>query len=129
MSVDLDHLTRILNTATEKLKEASDIAHKDPRKAMQCIPAVLVHFSELQSMHHLNEISISNVDAAQKKSVISAIHQFLVNTKETQEKVGTMGAALFGTSQFQELKSNLELVKKSLEKGKKVDRIEEGHGI
>lgn len=132
MGVDLDRLTQVLNTSAQKIKEASEVvaqAH-DPTQVMQFIPAMMEQFKQLKSIGSLDDIKGSIESAPQTDSIYAAIQTFLQNTKEAQEKVGPMGAALFGTPQFQEFTANLEQVKASLEKkGKRVEGPEEGPGV
>lgn len=129
MEVDLDQLTQVLNTSAQKIKEASDVVAKDPTKAMEFIPSLMSQFQQLQSIGSMDDITASIANAPQTDSVHAAIQSFLQNTKEAQEKVGPMGAALFGNPQFKELTANLEQVKASLEKGKRVEGTEEGPGV
>jgi hypothetical protein len=58
-----------------------------------------------------------------------AIGSFLKNTKDAQEKAGMMGAAFFSNPQFQALRENLEQVKASLERGKRVEKPEKGQEL
>jgi hypothetical protein len=129
MEVDLDHFTKVLNTSAERIKEASEVVSKNPAKAMEFIPSLMAHFQELQTIGSFEDIKASVQSAPEASNVHSAIQKFLQNTKEAQEKVGPVGAALFGTPQFQELTSNLEQVKKSLERGKRVEGSSEGQEI
>jgi len=129
MEVNLDQLAQVLNTSAAKIKEASEVVAKDPTQAMAFIPSMMEQFQQLQSMGSLDDIKSSIESAPETSSVHSAIQMFLQNTKEAQEKVGPMGAALFGTPQFQELTANLEQVKASLEKGKRVEGPEDAPGV
>jgi hypothetical protein len=129
MKVDLERLTQFLNESAEDIRRASDIVASDPAKAIDFIPSLMTQFQQFRSIGSLPDIKTSIENADRTENVHAAIKSFLDSTKEAQEKVGPIGAALFGTTQFRELRDNLEQVKRSLEKGKKVDQAEEGSGI
>lgn len=129
LNMDLEHFAAVLNNTTQTIKKVSEIDQKKLEDALEFIPKLTLHFSELESFGDLKNIVISPGNTDQQKAVISAIHFFLESTKEAQEKAGALGAALFGMPQFKEFKENLEVVKKYLEKGKKVDKAEDVHGL
>jgi len=126
--MDLDQLQKVLNSSADQIKRASEAAEQDPVQVMDFIPPLMSQFQELKSFGTFEEIKASVARAPQKSGIQDAIRAFLENTKEAQEKAGPM-AALFSNPQFKELQDNLEQVKSSLEKGKRVEPLEEGPGV
>lgn len=129
MDIDISKFTEVLNSTTETIKQASDVVQNNPAKAMTFIPMVLKQVQQLQGFGNLGDISASKWSDSEKDSVHLAIQGFLSNTKEAQEKAGAMGAAFFANPQFKNLMDNLEQVKNSLERGQRVERTEEEHGL
>lgn len=129
MEVDIKKFTEVLTATAEQIKEASDVVQTNPAKAMTFIPGFLSQIMQLQGFGTLSDISASIRTDSDKTSVQTAIQTFLDNSKTAQEKAGVMGAAIFANPQFQALRENLEQVKNSLDRGKRVERTEEGHGL
>lgn len=129
MKVDIDRLTKFLNSTAKEIKDAADVVQDDPAKALQYIPNFTQKIEQLRSLGNLSDVSASIVNSQEKDSVHAAIQTFLQNVKEAQEKVGVVGAAIFGMPEFRDFTANLEQVKASLEKGKRVEAPEEEQGI
>ncbi len=129
MDVDIKRLTEVLNVTADKIKEASEVVQSNPAKAMSFIPVVMDQIRQLQGFVNLGDISASIKSDSDKDSVNMAIGSFLKNTKDAQEKAGMMGAAFFSNPQFQALRENLEQVKASLERGKRVEKPEKGQEL
>lgn len=129
MRIDLEQYTDVLNTTANQIKEASEVVQKNPAKALTFIPTLMEQIRELQGFGNLNAISASISSETDTTSFYSAIKSFLANSKEAQEKAGAMGAGFFANPQFQALRDNLEQVKVSLEKGKRVEKSNESHEI
>lgn len=129
MKVDVEQFAQELNQATKTIKEAAEAAQKNPLEAMTFITNVLAQLKEIRNFGDSSHITASVTSETQKRAVYQAVESFLTQTKEAQEKAGSLGAGFFANPFFQNLKDNLEQVKTSLEKGKRVEKSSESQEI
>lgn len=126
--MDIEKLRRFLTSTAESITNAAEIAQTNPVEAMKFVPAIMENFKELQKFGDFSDFSVSGIDIQEKNAVAAAIGMFLTSTKEAQEKVGSMGATLFAAPYVKEVTENLEQVKASLERGKRVEAPEKSSG-
>lgn len=119
MDIDLDRLAKLLNTTASDIKSAADKVKSSPSEAMEFVPGIMQNMQNIQSFGKLEGVSVET-----DSPVYKAIGLFLKNTKDAQEKVGVMGAAIFNHPRVLEVTANLERVKKKLdaERGGRVTR-------
>ncbi len=113
MKLDLDRLTQILNNTASDIKSAAEKASVNPMEAMKFVPQIMDNLHKLQSYGQLEGINAS--DKSKVNSVYEAINLFLKNTKDAQEKVGAMGAAIFNNPSVREVTANLNQIKEQLD--------------
>lgn len=127
MAIDLDRLTKVLNTTAQEIKEASEKAVSNPMEAISFVPKIMERFKSLSSFGDLGNIKATSGSDEQINAVRNALQNFLQNTKEAQEKVGAMAASLFANPAVKGVYEDLERVKASLDKergGKVVETSE-----
>lgn len=118
---DIDRFTSLLRSTAGDIKLAAEKAKTNPAAAMEFVPAIMKNMRDLQTFGKLDKLTPTSV-----APVYEAINLFLNNTKEAQEKVGAMGAALFKQPVILEVTSNLQRIKKKLDedRGGKVSQTE-----
>src|SRR5690606_1180644 len=95
MAIDLDRLTKVLNTTAQEIKEASEKAVSNPMEAISFVHKIMERFKCLSSFGDIGNIKATSGSDEQINEVRNELQNFLKNTKEAQEKVGAMAASLF----------------------------------